>query len=135
MNDNDLLKIRREEQKDMEASIEASGRNSKRYYWMKLKNTFFSQQAIKRLRKIPRGDTYMIIYLKMMMHTIEKEGVFVFEDIESSFEKTMKKHHVDYEMIVGEMLFHCYPVFPICNEGKQGWDQMISLIKGFHKNA
>ena len=87
MNDNDLLKIRREEQKDMEASIEASGRNSKRYYWMKLKNTFFAQPAIKRLRKIPGGDTYTIIYLKMMLHTIEKDGVFVFEGIESSFEK------------------------------------------------
>lgn len=87
MNNNDLLKIRREEQKDMEASIEASGRNSKRYYWMKLKNTFFTQPAIKRLRKIPGGDTYTIIYLKMMLHTIEKEGVFVFEGIESSFEK------------------------------------------------
>ena len=79
--------IVREEQKIKEAESEARGRNSKRYYWMKLKNTFFSQPAIKRLRKIPGGDTYTIIYLKMMLHTVATEGVFIFEGIESSFEK------------------------------------------------
>lgn len=79
--------IIREEQKIKEAESEARGRNSKRYYWMKLKNTFFSQPAIKRLRKIPGGDTYTIIYLKMMLHTVATEGVFIFEGIESSFEK------------------------------------------------
>lgn len=32
----------------------------------------------------------------------------------TSFEKKMKQYSVDYEMIVGEGMFHCYPVFPIC---------------------
>ncbi|MBR0419295.1 MAG: phage replisome organizer N-terminal domain-containing protein [Erysipelotrichaceae bacterium] len=86
MEDNALLQ-RRNELKEKEIEAEAIGRNSKRYYWMKLKNTFFTQPAIKRLRKIPGGDTYTIIYLKMMLHTIESEGIFVFEGIETSFEK------------------------------------------------
>lgn len=46
-----------------------------------------------------------------------------------SFEKVMKKYGVDYEVIVGEGMFHCYPVFPICSEAKEGWDMMISLVK------
>ena len=46
-----------------------------------------------------------------------------------SFEKAMKKYSVDYKMIVGEGLFHCYPVFPICPEGKEGWKMMIRLMK------
>ena len=46
-----------------------------------------------------------------------------------SFEKAMKKYDVDYEMIIGEGMFHCYPVFPICKEAKEGWDMMISLMK------
>ena len=46
-----------------------------------------------------------------------------------SFEKIMKKYNVDYEMVIGEGMFHCYPVFPICKEAKQGWDMMISLMK------
>ena len=87
MNEKELTKIRRAELKEKEMELEATGRNSKRYYWMKLKNTFFSQPAIKRLRKIPGGDTYTIIYLKMMLHTVSTEGVFAFEGIESSFEK------------------------------------------------
>ena len=46
-----------------------------------------------------------------------------------SFEAAMEKYGVDYEMIVGQGLFHCYPVFPICQEGREGWDLMIRLMK------
>ena len=46
-----------------------------------------------------------------------------------SFEEAMGKYGVDYEMIVGEGMFHCYPVFPICKEGKEGWNMMIRLMK------
>jgi len=47
-----------------------------------------------------------------------------------SFEKLMKKYDVSYEMIVGEGMFHCYPVFPIVKEAKEGWDLMVKLMKG-----
>ena len=46
-----------------------------------------------------------------------------------SFEAAMKRYGVDYEMIVGEGMFHCYPVFPICREAKDGWNQMIQRMK------
>jgi acetyl esterase/lipase len=46
-----------------------------------------------------------------------------------SFEAAMKRYDVDYEMIVGEGMFHCYPVFPICREAKDGWNQMIQRMK------
>ena len=46
-----------------------------------------------------------------------------------SFEAAMQKYGVDYEMIVGEGMFHCYPVFPVCKEAKDGWDQMIRKMK------
>ena len=46
-----------------------------------------------------------------------------------SFEAAMKRYDVDYEMIVGEGMFHCYPVFPICREAKNGWKQMIQRMK------
>ena len=46
-----------------------------------------------------------------------------------SFEAAMKRYGVDYEMIVGEGMFHCYPVFPICREAKDGWRQMIQRMK------
>lgn len=46
-----------------------------------------------------------------------------------SFERAMKQYGVAYEMIVGEGMFHCYPVFPICKEAKEGWELMIRLMK------
>ncbi len=32
-------------------------------------------------------------------------------------------------MIVGEGMFHCYPVFPIVKEAKEGWDMMVCLCQ------
>ncbi len=53
----------------------------------------------------------------------------VLYSIAPSFEEAMRRYGVDYEMIVGEGMFHCYPVFPICREAKEGWDLMIRLIR------
>ena len=41
----------------------------------------------------------------------------------------MKKYKVDYEMIIGEGMFHCYPVFPICKEARDGWEMMVSYFR------
>ena len=35
----------------------------KRYYWLKLFDDFFDSLRMKTLRRLPRGDTYLIIYL------------------------------------------------------------------------
>ena len=52
-----------------------------------------------------------------------------------SFKAAMKKYDVDYEMIVGEGMFHCYPVFPeICREAEEGWDQMVDIMKAGGSN-
>lgn len=55
---------------------------AKRYYWLKLKNDFFNDKRIKKLRKIAGGDTYTLIYLKLMLKTLETDGVYEFEGIE-----------------------------------------------------
>ena len=47
-----------------------------------------------------------------------------------SFESAMRHYGVPYEMIVGEGMFHCYPVFPIVREAKEGWKTMVNLMKG-----
>ena len=41
----------------------------------------------------------------------------------------MKRYGVACRMIVGEGMFHCCPVFPICKEAKEGWDQTARLMK------
>ena len=56
----------------------------KRYYWLKLKDDFFVDKRVKKLRKIAGGDTYTIIYLKMMLSTLNNDGVIEYEGVEES---------------------------------------------------
>ncbi len=59
--------------------------SNKRYYWLKLKETFFSEPIIKKLRKIAGGDTYTIIYQKILLLSIKTNGEIYFEGIENNF--------------------------------------------------
>lgn len=57
---------------------------SKKYYWLKLKEDFFRQKEIKKLRKIAGGDTYTIIYLKLQLLSLKENGKLIFEGIEDT---------------------------------------------------
>ena len=57
----------------------------KRYYWLKLKDDFFTSKEIKQLRKLAGGDTFTIIYLKMLLRSISEDGKLYFEGIEDNF--------------------------------------------------
>jgi uncharacterized phage protein (TIGR02220 family)/predicted phage replisome organizer len=57
----------------------------RRYYWLKLKKDFFNSKRMKKLRAIAGGDTYTIIYLKMLLKAIESDGILKFENVEKSF--------------------------------------------------
>ena len=46
-----------------------------------------------------------------------------------AFEQAMKQYGVPYDMIVGEGMFHCYPVFPVVREAKEGWRMMVRMMK------
>ena len=57
----------------------------KRYFWVKLHKDFFQRKEIKRLRKIAGGDTYTIIYLKMLLRSIMSDGKLYFDGLEDDF--------------------------------------------------
>ena len=57
----------------------------KRYYWLKLSEGFFKQKEIKQLRRIAGGDTFTIIYLKMLLRSLEDGGRLYYEGIEDDF--------------------------------------------------
>ena len=59
--------------------------SAKRYFWLKLHKDFFQRKEIKRLRKIAGGDTYTIIYLKMLLRSITSEGKLYFDGLEENF--------------------------------------------------
>lgn len=58
---------------------------AKRYYWLKLPDDFFRQKPIKKLRKIAGGDTYTIIYLKMLLVSMKQDGKLYFDGVEENF--------------------------------------------------
>lgn len=58
---------------------------NKRYYWLKLKEDFFRQKEIKKLRKIAGGDTFTIIYLKMLLKSLKDNGRLYYDGIEENF--------------------------------------------------
>ena len=57
----------------------------KRYYWIQLKEGFFKQKEIKKLRKIAGGDTYTVIYLKMLLAAVNQGNKLFFEGVEDTF--------------------------------------------------
>lgn len=57
----------------------------KRYYWLKLSEDFFKDKAIMKLRNIAGGDTYTIIYLKMMLLAIRQDNKLYYDGIELTF--------------------------------------------------
>lgn len=61
----------------------------KRYYWLKLKEDFFKDKKIKKLRKIAGGDTYTIIYLKIQLLSLKNNGILIFEGVESTLEEEL----------------------------------------------
>ena len=58
---------------------------AKKYYWLKLRNNWFLDKRIKKLRSIAGGDTYTIIYLKMQLLSLKNEGKLFFEGVEDDF--------------------------------------------------
>jgi predicted phage replisome organizer len=71
--------------------------NNKRYYWLKLEKNFFKDARIKKLRRLAGGDTYTIIYLKLMLLSIELEGKLVYEGIYPTFEEEMADKIDEYD--------------------------------------
>ena len=63
--------------------------DSKKYYWLKLKDDFFGLKEIRKLRKIAGGDTYTIIYLKLQLLSLKNEGKLFFDNVEDSFIEEM----------------------------------------------
>ena len=53
----------------------------KRYYWLKLYDTFFDNKTSKFLRKLPDGDKILLIYLKLQLKLLKSEGIFVYEHL------------------------------------------------------
>lgn len=63
--------------------------NAKRYYWLRLKNTYFSQLEQKKMKRQECGKDMQIIYLRMMLLSIDREGYIYYQGVYDSLEEEL----------------------------------------------
>lgn len=59
--------------------------SAKKYFWLKLKEDFFRQKEVKKLRRIAGGDTFTIIYLKLQLLSMKTDGLLEYTGLEDNF--------------------------------------------------
>jgi predicted phage replisome organizer len=59
----------------------------KRYYWLKFKRDFFDDLRIRKLQSIPRGDTYVLAYIKILTYSIPTSGIIIYQGIFETIEE------------------------------------------------
>ena len=64
-------------------------KQGKRYYWLKLHENFFSQAVIRFLRKMPEGDSIVIIYLELLLMSIKTDGYIRTDGLYDTIEKDL----------------------------------------------
>lgn len=55
--------------------------SEKRYYWLKLRNTYFKQLNQVKMRRQEHGKDMQIIYLKMMLYSLDNNGEIYYEGV------------------------------------------------------
>ena len=68
---------------------------SKRFYWLKLHEHFFDRAVIKYLRKLPNGDTIVLIYLELLCISLQSDGYVYPEGLYQSMDE-------DIALMLGE---------------------------------
>lgn len=63
--------------------------NTKKYYWLKLKEDFFDDKVIRYLRRLPEGPSLVIIYLKMQLKSLKTEGFLKYDGIMPTCEEEL----------------------------------------------
>lgn len=54
--------------------------DSKKYYWLKLKRDFFKRHDIRIIEEMSNGKDYILFYLKLLLESIDHEGMLRFSD-------------------------------------------------------
>ena len=57
----------------------------RKLYWLKIESDFFDLKEVKKMRSIPGGDTYVCIYLEMLLRSLKNGGKLLWEGIDDDF--------------------------------------------------
>lgn len=53
----------------------------KRYFWLRLKEDFFDEIYVKALRKLPQGDSLVVVFLKLQLRSMNTNGLLEYKRI------------------------------------------------------
>lgn len=54
--------------------------DTKKYYWLKLKNDFFKRHDIKIIEAMENGKDYVLFYMKLLLESVDHEGELRFSE-------------------------------------------------------
>lgn len=54
--------------------------DNKKFYWLKLKRDFFKRHDVRIIEEMPNGKDYILVYLKLLLESIDHEGELRFSD-------------------------------------------------------
>lgn len=77
---------------------------NKRYHWLKLQNTYFNQLEQKKMRKQENGKDMQIIYLRMMMLSVDKGGYIYHQGVYDTLEEELAEEFSEDVSIVRETI-------------------------------
>lgn len=61
----------------------------KRLFWLQLKNTYFNQLTQKKMRKQKNGLEMQVIYLRMMLLSLDNQGYVFYQNVYDSIEEEL----------------------------------------------
>lgn len=62
---------------------------NKTYFWLKLEQDFFTSKEIKKMRRLPDGEKFILVYLRLMLASVSSGGVLTYDGIEDDFAAEM----------------------------------------------
>lgn len=77
---------------------------NKRYHWLKLQNTYFNQLEQKKMRKQENGKDMQIIYLRMMLLSLDKGGYIYHQGVYDTLEEELAEEFAEDVSLVKETI-------------------------------
>lgn len=77
---------------------------NRRFYWMKLPNDYFRQLFQRKMRKQTGGIEMQLIYLKMLLCSIDKDAVIPFQGVYDSIEEELAEELGEESEMVKETI-------------------------------
>lgn len=77
---------------------------NKKYFWLKLKNTYFNQLTQKKMRRQPNGKEMQIIYLRMLLLSVDKDGYIHYQGVYDSIEEELSEEFDEPQEIVKQTI-------------------------------